>query len=415
MQPYGKSWLLRRKLLHHALTPKALGTYKERQEAEASRLMWRLVDDPQKWEKEFDRFTASVVFSISYGRRIDSLDSEVIRERLEFMHFMASLNVPGAYLAESFPILKYVPNFLAPWKRKIQKMAEKEARSNMKLVENVRRDLKTGQEEGKNVPGSLTRLLLDVKKKEGIALSEKHFSFIPASLFGAGADTTASTLCSAVLALVTNPEILKRAQEEIDTIVGKTRSPTFADEGNLPYIRALVKEVLRWRPVAVLGGTPHASSEDDVYEGYHIPARTTILGNSWAINHNPLYYPSPETFDPARFLAEDDSRSEEIWRGEKTHPGKEGHSSFGWGRRICPGEGLAENSLFVVLAKLVWAFNIRGVEGRTYDTMDYVGGFNVRPRSFECVIEPRSLEHREVLEKELKQAEKVMERFPCYD
>jgi cytochrome P450 len=72
---------------------------------------------------------------------------------------------------------------------------------------------------------------------------------------GAGADTTAATLNSFVLAITVFPDALAGAHEELDRVVGPNRLPTFDDEDKLPYIRAMVKETLRWRPVAVLGGT----------------------------------------------------------------------------------------------------------------------------------------------------------------
>ncbi|KAK0113016.1 hypothetical protein ONS95_014726 [Cadophora gregata] len=413
MQPYGKEWSIRRKLLHRALTPAALRTYRARQEAESTRLVYQVMQSPDNWERAFDRFTSSVVFSISYGRRIDSVDSKTIRQRLDFMQFMASLNVPGAYKAESFPFLKHVPSILAPWKKEIEDHAKMEADANMSLLDDVRRDLRIGEEKGHEVTPSLASTLLAVREKEAIPLPDKDFSFVPASLFGAGSDTTASTMCSGILMLVTNQNIVKMAQEELDSIVGTDRLPTFDDEANLPYIRALVKEILRIRPVAVLGGTPHASTEDDVYEGYHIPTGTTILGNSWAINLNDDYYPNPHHFNPARFLDQKDPRYVPELKGTKTHPAKAGHSSFGWGRRICPGADLAANSLFIAVSKLVWAFDI--LPTRQYDTFDYTDGFNIRPKPFQCLIRVRSAEHQRVLEKEKSMADKEMEKFPAYD
>lgn len=77
--------------------------------------------------------------------------------------------------------------------------------------------------------------------------------------------------------MISFPDVQRKAQEELDRDVGPSRSPTWEDESNLPYCKALIKEVLRWRPVAVLGGTPHASTEDDVYEGFFIPSGSTIL------------------------------------------------------------------------------------------------------------------------------------------
>jgi cytochrome P450 len=413
VQPYGKEWSVRRKLLHQALTPKALRLYKPVQTAEASRLCQQLLDSPANWEKLLERFTSSIVFCVAYGHRIDSLNANVIHQRFKFMHVAASLNVPGKYLVESFPILKHVPDALAPWKAAIKARGREEAAANMALVDVVRSDLAKAKSQGDDIPDSLCKLLLELRGKEHIPLSDRDFSYIPASLFGAGSDTTASTLCTAFLALVTHPETLHAAHHELDTIVGADRSPTFEDEANLPYIRALVKEVLRWRPVAVLGGTPHASTEDDRYEGYYIPSGTTVLGNSWAINLNEDYYPNPHHFNPTRFL--DEALAERFKAltplTGKPHPAKAGHSSFGWGRRICPGANLAENSLYIALAKILWAFDIKPKESVKYDTFAYTEGFNIRPQKFECEIKVRSEAHKQVLMGDLKEAESVLDKF----
>jgi cytochrome P450 len=416
-QPYGKAWSVRRKLLHQALNPKALRLYKPTQEAEANRLCYALLSNPDGWEKELERFTSSVVFCVAYGHRIDSLKAQVIADRFRFMHFQASLNVPGKYTAETFPILAKLPAVLAAWKREVQTMGAVEGKANVALLEMVKQEIAVSRAQGKAdaVPDSLCKLLLEMREQEPVPLSEKHFSYVPASLFGAGSDTTASTLCSAFLALVTHPSVLKTAQAELDSVVGNGRSPTFADEPNLPYIRALCKETLRWRPVAVLGGTPHASTEADVYEGWHIPAATTILGNNWAINLNEEYYPNPQHFDPVRFLSDTELRTialeKQPYRGQKTHPAKAGHSSFGWGRRICPGADLAANSLYIALAKLLWAYDILPINGRHYDIFAYTEGFNVRPKKFECIIRARSEEHRKVLEREQSDAMAWLEKF----
>ncbi|KAH8888461.1 cytochrome P450 [Thozetella sp. PMI_491] len=417
VQPYGKSWSVRRKLLHQALSSKPLRSYKPTQEAEASRLAFQLVQTPASWEKLLERFTSSVVFCVAYGHRIDSLNAKVIHDRFEFMHYSASLNVPGKYLVETLPFLKHIPDVLAPWKRDIKEHGKKEASANMALADLVRGDIARAKAENalESLPESLCRLLLETRDE--IPLSDRDFSFVPASLFGAGSDTTASTLCSAFLALVTHPETLQAAHAELDAVIGADRTPTFDDEQSLPYIRALAKEVLRWRPVAVLGGTPHASTEDDHYEGYYIPAGTTILGNSWAINRNERYYPNPDHFNPLRFLDENLAAKAKHPNSELglPHPSKSGHSSFGWGRRVCPGANLAANSLYIALAKLLWGFDILPIQGRTYDTFDYTEGFNIRPKKFECIVRPRSERHRAVLERENKHAEAYLEKFTPFE
>lgn len=423
VQPYGKEWSIRRKLLHIAMTPKALRLYKPVQQAEASRLAFGLLHRPEDYVKLIETFTSSVVFCVAYGHRIDSLNARVIQQRFEFMHYSASLNVPGKYLVETFPALKYVPDFLAPWKAEIKDHGRREAAANLALTNVVKEDVARAQAEGskENVPDSLCKILLEMRDTENIPLSDRGFSFVPASLFGAGSDTTASTMCSAFLALVTHPETLKAAHKELDGVIGSERTPTFDDEARLPYIRAFCKEVLRWRPVAVLGGTPHASTEDDYYEGFYIPSGTTVLGNSWAINLNEEYYPNPHHFSPLRFLDENiAARAKgaavqpdqvDVELGGKGHPSKSGHSSFGWGRRICPGANLAVNSLYIAMAKILWAYDIKAVPGQKYDIFDYTEGFNVRPKPFECIIRVRSEQHRKALEKENDDAKVLLEKF----
>jgi hypothetical protein len=87
-----------------------------------------------------------------------------------------------------------------------------------------------------------------------------------------------------------------------------------------------------------------------------------------------------------------------------------GLSRFGWGRRICPGADLASNSLFVALAKLLWAFGIEPKDGVEYDIFNYTEGFNVRPK-FECVVKVRSEGHRNVLEREFEDVQEAMRQF----
>lgn len=82
------------------------------------------------------------------------------------------------------------------------------------------------------------------------------------------------------LAMALNPDALKKAQAELDMVVGPHRLPTHDDRDDLPYVNAVVKETLRWQ-TAVPFSIPHKITEDTVYNGYFIPAGTTIVPNSW--------------------------------------------------------------------------------------------------------------------------------------
>ena len=78
------------------------------------------------------------------------------------------------------------------------------------------------------------------------------------------------------------PEVQKRAQAELDTIVGTGRLPTLDDEKSLPYISALIKECLRWKSVTPLG-VAHLSIEEDEYKGYRIPKGSIVVSNIWCV------------------------------------------------------------------------------------------------------------------------------------
>ena len=95
-----------------------------------------------------------------------------------------------------------------------------------------------------------------------------------------------SAISSFFLAMTMNPEVQRTAQAEIDRVVGPNRLPTIADRDSLPYVNALVKEVLRWQPVAPMG-LPHTSTEDDVIDGYFIPKDAMLFANVWYVSQLP--------------------------------------------------------------------------------------------------------------------------------
>lgn len=109
---------------------------------------------------------------------------------------------------------------------------------------------------------------------------ERIHKWSASSMYLGGADTTVSSLMTFFLAMTVFPEIQKKAQEELDRVIGGNRLPNASDKGRLPYIEAVVKETHRWHPVAPLA-LPHAATQDDVVRGYRIPKGALILPNNW--------------------------------------------------------------------------------------------------------------------------------------
>jgi cytochrome P450 len=114
---------------------------------------------------------------------------------------------------------------------------------------------------------------------KGDVLTEELIKDSAAVAYAAGADTSVSTLTTFILAMTLHPEAQKRAQAELDTVLGD-RLPTFSDRDNLPFVTAVMKEVLRWIPVLPLA-VPHRAINSDQYKGYYIPAGASVLGNTW--------------------------------------------------------------------------------------------------------------------------------------
>jgi len=155
-----------------------------------------------------------------------------------------------------------------------------------------------------------------------------------------------------VLAMLAYPETQARAQAELDAVVGRARLPTLADYPHLPYIRAMVKELLRWRPIVPLI-TPHRSTEDDWYEGMFLPKGTICIANAWHMNRDPeIFGKNTEDFDPARYLDASGDIAPSV-----TDLKKDGHFSYGFGSRICVGRHMADNSLFINIAIMLWAMS----------------------------------------------------------
>jgi cytochrome P450 len=176
------------------------------------------------------------------------------------------------------------------------------------------------------------------------------------------------------------PDAMKKGQAELDAVLGSSRFPTFDDKDKLPYIDAIVKETLRWRPVSA-GGIPHAVIQDDEYMGYHIPAGATVIGNHWSMHLDENVYNDPYAFIPDRWIEHPDLPL----------------AAFGFGRRICTGQHIAKNSLFINIARILWTFDIdykydvvNGMkQRREVDPFAFTQGFNSHPVKFEATFVPR--------------------------
>lgn len=142
---------------------------------------------------------------------------------------------------------------------------------------------------------------------------------------------------------------------ELDRVVGRSRLPCWQDQSELPYIRALIKEVHRWAPIGCIG-IPHAATESFSHKGRLIQKGTILFPNLVTLNRDPARYTDPDKFDPLRFINDpNDAQACAVHADWK----KRDHFHYGFGRRICQGVHMGEMSLFISISRILWAFDIR--------------------------------------------------------
>ncbi|KAL8252097.1 hypothetical protein R6Q59_035790 [Mikania micrantha] len=179
-------------------------------------------------------------------------------------------------------------------------------------------------------------------------------------LLSAGSDTSAGTMEWAMSLLVNHPPVIKKAQAEIDRVVGNNRLVDESDINILPYLRCIINETLQLYPAAPLL-VPHESSEDCVIMGYSIPRGTMLIVNQWAIHHDPKLWSDPERFNPERFEGLEGTRDAFKLM------------SYGSGRRSCPDEGLAVRSIVMTLGSVIQCFDWERVNDEMVDMTEGPG------------------------------------------
>ncbi|KAF8884168.1 cytochrome P450 [Infundibulicybe gibba] len=382
--PYGSAWRARRRVFHENFHMGVAGQYRPTQAREARKFLQRLLDTPENFMHHIRHGFAATIMDVAYGIKVEDTNDPYITTAEEAFEGMAAAGVAGTFLVDLLPILKYVPAWMpgagfrrkaARWNWVNHQLADKPWAA---VQENIRKG---------GAPPSIAATLIDnLPNDETRAEEEEVAKATVAVAYAGGSDTTVSSVQTFFLAMTMYPEAQRKAQAEIDAVIGSGRLPEFADRESLPYVNAVMKESLRWKnvlPVAV----PHSSTEDDEYDGYFIPKGTITIGNTWAILHDPEEFPEPEEFRPERYLNADGSLNE-----QRRDPQV---AAFGFGRRICPGRHLSDNALYSFVSMVLATFDItppRDANGNYIKPKgDMTVGMLCYPEPFGCVIKPRSM------------------------
>ncbi|KAH9837060.1 cytochrome P450 [Rhodofomes roseus] len=375
-------WFKRyRKTMHSGLNPRPTRAYRPIMQEHSRKMLLNFAVSPEQFVSHIRKNAASLILQISYGRTSEDQIDYFVKVVEDAVATQAHLVRPGQWLVNTYPILRFIPSWFpfAEFKRVAAYYKEQYKRVDSLLYTWAKDQIKTG-----DYVESFVSLNL---RPDGISQEEDDIlRWCSSALYAGASDTTVGILISFVLLMTLHPEVQRRAQEEVDRVC-EGRLPTWDDEPNMPYVGAMIKEVMRWNPVAPLG-LPHVVTQDDMYEGYLIPKGVTVLANIWAIAHDETMYPSPFAFDPNRFLGPE----------PQFDPRK---FVFGFGRRVCPGQHFAETSLFLNVSSLLAVFNIAKAvdeKGREIEPdVRWTSRLTSHAENFACNITVRSPELLESL------------------
>ncbi|KAJ2991533.1 hypothetical protein NUW58_g2480 [Xylaria curta] len=405
---YDSKWRKERKTAAEFLKESEIEKRSAISEAESSQLMYELLVEPERFQQHVLRYYGAILISSLYGMRAKEFaDNSVVKRFFDGQDDWAAITAPGFIPPfDIFPFLRYVPEFLTPWrgwKQKVQSVGQNQHALYRELVAGVRKRTAQGR--------SRECFILDLLcRQEKDGYSDIDIEYIAGVLMEGGSDTTANTFETFLLAMAAYPSIMKTAQAEVDRFFGSGKMPTKTKEAELPYLAACLLEVLRWRP-SLASGIPHATTQDDIYEGHFIPANTAIIMNIWGINHDPEVFEKPEVFDPTRFLRHPSGSKTSADGGS----GPLGRPvwTFGAGRRVCVGQEMARGMLLLTAAKLVWCFDIEAVSPDEIDTSinGFHGGMVLGPKAFQARFRVRGEHRRRVIEQEWANADAYLQRF----
>ncbi|TFK50806.1 cytochrome P450 [Heliocybe sulcata] len=316
----------------------------------------------------------AMIIDAVYGIRVHDRNNRYIRDAELQAEGFSTANVPGDFLVAQLPLLKYVPSWFpgAAFKRRAAQWQQ----YGVDMVNNAFEKVKDTMAQGEANSSIVAELIARAAESE--RPEEEEDTAKNAMAVAYGGQITLSATQVFILAMAMHPDIRKRAQAEIDSVVGTDRFPDFPDRPNLPYLNAIIKETLRWQPALPIG-IPHASSTDSIHNGHFIPKGSVVIGNTWSILHDPRVYANPDEFKPERFL-DAETRAPD--------------AAFGYGRRICPGRWFGEAALYSVASHILAAYTVEpplDSDGQEIElTAEMTSGVVSYPVPYSCRMTPRS-------------------------
>lgn len=381
--PHNDYWRKHRKIFHQYFQQKNIPAHFPAIRKATLTFLDQVHQSSDDYRNHTRQFAGGILLKLTYDHNVVAVNDHYVALAERALDALVQVIHVGSTLVEAFPFLKHMPAWFpgAGFKRTTQACAQwaKELR-----------DMPFKQAKRDSFSGSLQPCFVsDALAREGA--DEDIIANAAALAYLAGSDTTASIILSFILAMLHYPEVQARARREVDLVTSDgTRLPDFEDRSSLPYIDAIIAELLRWAIPTPLA-FPHVSEKDDVYKGYYFPSGTTFIPNVYGIFHDEKRFSEPGKFRPERFL-EENSDFDPMTMG-----------AFGYGRRICPGRHVALNASWLVIVQMLTVFIISpklDEKGRAkLDPPNFDSGLVVQPIPFEVKITPRSHKALDLLRK----------------
>ncbi|KAK5109673.1 hypothetical protein LTR62_006795 [Meristemomyces frigidus] len=350
-----EKWSRQRKFGKQIMDTSGKASYYGYPELESIRLLFELITKPAEYNVAMESFIARVTCRLAWGT---AAPSDELKQRARELLVGVS---PAGSFANKLPFIMSLPEQLI----KSKAWESRRTRTERKFFDIMQQEVAAGMRDTSpaHTPSnplssasrsrpSWMRMFLERKASWGFA-SELEGAFAVGMHGIAGPLTIAAPMQSFCLALCQYPQYQHILHEEVDRVLDD-RMPTFDDMANMPVLRAFIRETLRWRP-PVPTGIPHEVIQDDMYNGFHIPAGSVIHPLEWSISRDPKAFLEPDEWNPMRWL----EPQYQTYREPLTKfPTITHYSQFGYGRRICQGMGVTEADLFVGLGSVAWLFSM---------------------------------------------------------